>query len=77
MIAAAHELGYDGLPLARLHAAQARIALHAGADAAYGAALNRLRELLEHSDAPALINEYDALREDGARMLVLSEMPRA
>ena len=55
------ELEYDGLPLAQLHEAQARVALAAGAADACGSALAQLASLLDNADAPALWNAYEAL----------------
>jgi hypothetical protein len=59
----AHELGYDGLPLARLYEARASIALAAGDASSCAEALGRLWLLIEHADAPSLFQSYEALRE--------------
>jgi len=75
--ALADELGYDGLLLAQLHGAQARIALAGGDAQECGVALARMRALLEHADAPALINAYGALREDAGRLLAITDVPPA
>jgi tetratricopeptide (TPR) repeat protein len=63
----ARQLRCDGLPLATLYEAQARIAIAAGVSEECVGALTRLRAILEHADAPALINAYEALREESTR----------
>jgi tetratricopeptide (TPR) repeat protein len=59
----ARELEYDGLPLADLYEARARIALAAGEQREASASLSRMKEMLEHADAPALVHKYEALRD--------------
>jgi hypothetical protein len=58
-----------------MHEAAARVAL-AGDDApGLGDALTRMWQLIEHADAPSLINSYDALRADSQRELAISHLP--
>jgi hypothetical protein len=73
----AHELGYEGLPLARLYEAQARIAIAAQEREQCAQALKLLWQLLEHADAPALIHAYEALREESSDKLALVDVPAA
>jgi hypothetical protein len=73
----AHELGFEGLPLARLYEARARIALAAREREACRPALQLLFKLLEHADAPSLIHAYDTLREESSQTLALSDLPAA
>jgi hypothetical protein len=75
-LALATELGYDGLPLAALHEAEARIALGAGDAPRWVLGLSRMRALLEHAHAPSLIQAYEALREEGTR-IATGEVPSA
>jgi hypothetical protein len=63
----AHELGYDGLPLARLYEANAAIALAEDDSQACNVALEQLGRLLEHAEAPALFQAYEALCRAAAR----------
>jgi hypothetical protein len=72
-LALAGELEYGGLPLAVLHEARARIALAAGNAQECAAALVLLHGLLEHADAPALINAYEALRA-GSMQLAMPQL---
>jgi serine/threonine-protein kinase len=71
----ARALAYGGLPLARLCETQARIALAAREAERCARALGRLRSLLEHADAPALLNAYEALREQAGRQLEIAALP--
>jgi tetratricopeptide (TPR) repeat protein len=73
----ARELMCDGLPLALLHEARARISLAAEDAEQCVAALTALRILLERADAPALVNAYEALREEGSKHLAIPELPAA
>ncbi len=59
----ATDIGLDGLQLARLHEAAARVALAAGTTERWRQALDKLALLLQHCQAPALINSLAALRE--------------
>jgi hypothetical protein len=59
----ATDIGLDGLQLARLHEAAARVALAAGETERWQQALDKLATLLQASQAPALINALAALRE--------------
>ncbi|MDD9969024.1 MAG: protein kinase [Myxococcales bacterium] len=61
--ALASELELDGLPLATLFEASARIGLAADDFGTGSDSLQRLRDLLEHADAPALVAAYEALRQ--------------
>ncbi|HEY2734973.1 MAG TPA: AAA family ATPase, partial [Polyangiales bacterium] len=73
--AIASEYSYGGLPLAKLYQASTQLALAAG-DA--GRALEALRgmwALIEHADAPAFINRYQALREESSRHLDVLDLP--
>jgi tetratricopeptide (TPR) repeat protein len=72
---AARQLEYDGLPLALLHEASARIALSEGAVEHCKEALAQMWTLIERADAPALINAYEALRAGSRRDLELLELP--
>jgi tetratricopeptide (TPR) repeat protein len=74
---AARQLEYDGLPLAQLHEAGARIALSEGAVESCKAALAQIWKLIEHADAPAMINAYEALRAGSRKDLELLELPAA
>lgn len=60
----ARELDFGGLPLARLHLAEARVALAAGAIEAADAALALTLPLIEHAEAPALFGAYESLRAE-------------
>jgi hypothetical protein len=73
--ALASELGYDGLPLALLYEARARIALASEDAPTCRSALTRLRELLKQADAPAMVSAYEALREESQRQLAISAPP--
>jgi tetratricopeptide (TPR) repeat protein len=73
--ALAQELSYDGLPLAMLYEAQARIAIAADVSDECVQALMRLRTILEHADAPALVNAYEALREESTKQFVVPALP--
>lgn len=57
------EIGIGGLQLARLYEASAQVALAAGSTERWQAALDKMAELLQHSDAPALVNALAALRD--------------
>jgi hypothetical protein len=59
----ATDLEMGGLQLARLHEAAARVALAAGSTERWQESLDKLALLLQHSQAPALINALAALRE--------------
>jgi hypothetical protein len=74
-LALARSLAYDGLPLALLHEAQARIALAAGATAECAQAVISLHRLLEQAEAPALWNAYEALRGEGRAQLMAADPP--
>jgi tetratricopeptide (TPR) repeat protein len=71
----AGELEYGGLPLAQLYEAQSRVALAAGASEASVAALTSLWRLIEHADAPALWNAYEALRGESGGQLGVADLP--
>jgi hypothetical protein len=71
----ARRLRYDGLPLATLYEAQARVAIAAGVSEECLGALTRLHAILEHADAPALVNAYEALREESTKELALPALP--
>jgi tetratricopeptide (TPR) repeat protein len=77
MFALARELSYDGLPLAVLYEAQARVAIAAGAAQDCVTALTQLHARIDHAEAPALINAYEALREESRKQLALPELPAA
>jgi tetratricopeptide (TPR) repeat protein len=64
MFALARKIGYDGLPLALLHEAHARVAIAAGRTEEAAIALGALHGLLEHAHAPALINAYEMMRAE-------------
>jgi hypothetical protein len=64
----ANDIGLDGLQLARLHEAAARVALTAGATERWQEALDKLAMRLQHSQAPALIHALATLREGGQRV---------
>lgn len=66
--ALAREIEYDGLPLAVLHEAEARIAIAARDEPAAAAAIAKLWSLIEHAHAPALIGAYEALRQEAAAL---------
>ena len=59
---AAAQLALDGLPLALLREAEARVALARGALDSATEALASMWQLLQNADAPALFNAYEALR---------------
>ena len=73
--ARAAELGFEGLPLAQLHAARVRIRLDAGEAEQCREELGELYRAIEHAEAPALVTAYQALREESSRKLSLSELP--
>jgi hypothetical protein len=75
--ARASEIGYDGLPLAELHEASARVALEAGDAAGCTAALTALRTLLQLADAQALINRYESLRDACRARFAVDDLPAA
>jgi tetratricopeptide (TPR) repeat protein len=70
----ARGLDYDGLPLAVLYEAQAKLALAAGEQPEATAALARLHSMLEHADAPALVHRYEALRGESPPDLTLPSL---
>ena len=74
--ALAREIEYDGLPLALLHEAEARVAIAARDSEAGTAAIAKLWSLLQHAHAPALIGAYEALRLESAA-LATRELPDA
>jgi tetratricopeptide (TPR) repeat protein len=65
---------YDGLPLARLHEAHARVALAGGRIDECATALASLHDLLVHADAPALIHAYETMRAE-IRQIATPELP--
>ena len=69
MFTLARKIGYDGLPLAQLHEAHARVAIAAGRNEQAAIALGALRALIEHANAPGLINAYEMMRAE------ISELP--
>jgi hypothetical protein len=71
----ARELAYGGLPLALLYEAQAQVSIAAGDPPACVVALKQIWQVIEHADAPALINGYETLREESAKQLASSELP--
>jgi hypothetical protein len=75
--ALATELKDDGLPLAKLYEAKARNALAVGDAGTCVSALQALWRLIEQADAPALINAYEALREESSRRLSAPDLPAA
>jgi hypothetical protein len=70
----ARTLDYDGLPLAVLYEAQAKLAFAAGERREGAAALERLHGMLEHADAPSLVHRYEALRGESPLDLALPSL---
>jgi tetratricopeptide (TPR) repeat protein len=73
--ALAREVEYDGLPLALVYEAAARVALACDDADGCGEALTQMWKLIEHAEAPALINSYDALRAASRRELAITNLP--
>jgi tetratricopeptide (TPR) repeat protein len=65
-LALARELDFDGLPLARLHLSEARVALAAGAVELADTALELTLPLIQRAEAPALFGAYESLRAEAA-----------
>jgi tetratricopeptide (TPR) repeat protein len=64
----ARTLECDGLPLAKLHEAHARVLLAADATTEFAEALESMHALIEHADAPALIQAYETLRAESSQL---------
>jgi tetratricopeptide (TPR) repeat protein len=73
----AHELGFGGLPLALLYETEAHVLLASGQEQECVTVLQRLWSLIEHAEAPALINAYESLREQSASQLASAGLPVA
>jgi tetratricopeptide (TPR) repeat protein len=73
----ARELGCGGLPLALLYETQAQVLLAAGEAQECVTALQLLWGLIEHAEAPALINAYETLRQESAQQLANADLPVA
>jgi hypothetical protein len=75
MLVLAHELDYGGLPRAKLHEAQARVALSSGNPRECVAILQEMWPLIERSNARALFAPYEDLREESAKQLGDVDLP--
>jgi hypothetical protein len=75
--ALARDLEHGGLPLARLYEAHAQVSLSAGNTQECVAMLKELWPLIEHSDARALINAYETLREESTKQIGQPDLPAA
>jgi len=73
----ARSIDLDGLPLALLHEAGARLAIARSDAEATTAALTELWKRIENADAPALIRAYESLRAESRDELLVPDLPAA
>jgi hypothetical protein len=73
----ARELGYGGLPLAKLYETHAQVSLTSGNTRECVALLKELWPLIEQSEARALINAYETLREESQKQIGDASLPAA